>query len=347
MPDPTGDVVRNLVTVRRLANGLAADVRDGVRSLVDDIVSELVKGDPTSVVRDRYRRARVAAVLGRLKEVAAGSYPEMRRLFESSLARIGKQQASWAASTLDSATKVGTVNVRLAGVGLDRFRTIVRTEPFHGHLMREWFAKHETRTLALTTQQIRLGMVQDESIGDIVRRIRGRSVGGGRFSGGVLATTTRDAEAIARTAVTFISNRGHLETYEANADVLEGVQFTATLDSRTSVICASYDGQVWSVDDPAKQVPPLHPNCRSILSPVVDWKGIGMEPPPTGRRASAGGQVAASTTYEDWFRDQPKGEQDRIIGKARADLFRDGRVSFRDMIGRDNRVLSIDELEGA
>ena len=344
MSDPTGDVVRNLVTIRRLSNGLAADVRDRVRKLVDDMIAELLKGDPTSVARDRYRRARIAKVIRQLEAVAANSYPETRRLFEASLARIGKQQAGWAADTLEKATNVGKVDVGLVGIGVDRFRVIARTEPFHGRLMREWFSAHEKRTLALAAQQIRLGMAQNEPIQDIVRRIRGRSVGGGRYEGGVLATSTRDAEAIARTAVNFISNRGHLAAYEANADVLQGVQFTATLDGRTTLICASLDGRVYSLDDPAKPDPPRHVNCRSVWVPVIDWKGLGLEPPDVGTRASRDGQVSASVDYGQWFRRQSNSEQDSIIGPARARLFRDGKITFRDMIGKDSRVLRLDEL---
>jgi SPP1 gp7 family putative phage head morphogenesis protein len=343
--DVTGDVVRNLIAIRRLSNGLAADVSDDVRALVDEFVAELMRGDPTAVTRNVYRQARIDAVLAKFREVAAGRYPEMRRRLEAALARIGKQQAGWAASTLDRGVgEIGAVEVRLTGIGLDRFRTITRTEPFHGRLMREWFSSHQNRTLGLVRQQVRLGMVQNESIGDIVRRIRGRSVGSGRFSGGVLATSTRDAEAIARTAVNFISNRGHIEAYEANADVLTGVQFTATLDSRTTPICASHDGRVWAMDDPGKMVPPLHVNCRSVLVPVVDWKSLGVDPPDEGTRASAGGQVPSSTTYADWFRRQSKTEQDRIIGPARAELFRSGKIDFRSMIGQDNRILRLDEL---
>jgi SPP1 gp7 family putative phage head morphogenesis protein len=343
--DPTGDVVRNLVTLRRVANGLSSDMRARVRALVDDFVAELARHDPTGVVRERYRRERVERVIAKLREVAGSRYPEMRRELEAALTRLGKQQALWAARTLDSSVgEVGAVDVRLEGIGIDRFRTIIRTDPFHGQTMREWFGRHEARTLALVRQQVRLGMAQNEPIGDIIRRIRGRSVGRGRFSGGVMGTTTREAEAIARTAVTFVSNRGHMEAYEANKDVVGAVEFTATLDSRTTPICARWDGTVWGVDDPGKMVPPLHVNCRSVLTPVVDWKSLGMEPPSEGTRASAGGQVPASTTYEEWFRGQSKSVQDSVIGRARADLFRSGKITFRDMVGKDNRILRIDEL---
>lgn len=349
--DPTGSVVRNLVTLRRLSNGAARDMRDEIRDLVDAFVAELARVDPTGVTRTRYRRERIERLLVSLRDIAGSRYPEIRQRLEAAVARIGKQQAGWAADTLDSATgRIGAVDVALRGIGVGHFRQIMRSEPFHGRLMREWFGAHERSTLSRVSQQVRLGMAQDEALGDIVRRIRGRVVGGGprpSFSGGVMATSTREAEAIARTAVNFVANEGHMAAYAANTDVVTKVEFTATLDSRTTEICARWDGETWDVDDPSKQVPPLHVNCRSVLTPVVDWRGLGIEPPDEGTRASASGQVRASTTYEEWFRQQSSAEQDRIIGPARAELFRDGKISFRDMIGRDNRVLRLDELEAA
>ena len=49
--------------------------------------------------------------------------------------------------------------------------------------------------------------------------------------------------------------------------------FCATLDKRTSKICQSLDGKIYDFDDVHKQIPPLHPNCRSCLIDIVDgWK---------------------------------------------------------------------------
>ena len=52
------------------------------------------------------------------------------------------------------------------------------------------------------------------------------------------------------------------ETYTAIG--VEYVKFIATLDSRTSKICMGYSDKVYKKDEP-HPVPPLHPNCRSIL----------------------------------------------------------------------------------
>ncbi len=60
----------------------------------------------------------------------------------------------------------------------------------------------------------------------------------------------------------------------------------ATLDSKTSKICAHYDRTVWKVGDKDMVTPPLHPNCRSVLIPyvkVLDENGDEISP---GRRAA-------------------------------------------------------------
>ena len=61
--DPTAIAIRNLVTLRRLSNGLAKDVRTEVRKLIDQYVAIIARVDPTSVARNRYRRARVETLL--------------------------------------------------------------------------------------------------------------------------------------------------------------------------------------------------------------------------------------------------------------------------------------------
>jgi hypothetical protein len=70
-----------------------------------------------------------------------------------------------------------------------------------------------------------------------------------------------------------------------------------------------------------------------------------VEPPPEGTRASENGQVPSSQTYEDWLRRQPPDAQDEIVGPARADLFRQGKIGLRDLVRGDRSVVTVRELE--
>ena len=49
---------------------------------------------------------------------------------------------------------------------------------------------------------------------------------------------------LSRTAITETSSNVSNATYKLNEDVIDGYQYVATLDSRTSMICGRLDGKV-------------------------------------------------------------------------------------------------------
>ncbi len=77
-------------------------------------------------------------------------------------------------------------------------------------------------------------------------------------------------ENIARTEATTAYNQGRLAMFLDTEGFIAGVEFMAILDARTTDICQHRDGLVFRLDDPAIRLntPPLHYQCRSILSPV-------------------------------------------------------------------------------
>lgn len=66
------------------------------------------------------------------------------------------------------------------------------------------------------------------------------------------------------------------------------LRFDAVGDGRTSEICDELDGKVLPADDPfwLTHTPPLHPNCRSVVTPLTDEEaeaeGIATRAPETG-----------------------------------------------------------------
>ena len=74
------------------------------------------------------------------------------------------------------------------------------------------------------------------------------------------------AARFARTATNDIYNRAHLDRYEASG-VVDGVEYSAHIDRRTSDICRMLDGTIWALGDSGMQIPPMHFNCRSRIKP--------------------------------------------------------------------------------
>ncbi len=85
-------------------------------------------------------------------------------------------------------------------------------------------------------------------------------------------------EVIARTNATTAFNQGRVEMFRQNSDFVPAVQFLSILDARTTDICLERNGKIMLLDSPelAENTPPLHYQCRSILSPinVYEWDEI-------------------------------------------------------------------------
>jgi SPP1 gp7 family putative phage head morphogenesis protein len=78
-------------------------------------------------------------------------------------------------------------------------------------------------------------------------------------------------ETIVRTNLTDVYNQGRLVEGAQASDFLEGWQYSAIIDGRTTDVCRLLDGVVMLPDDPNVNSlkPPRHFNCRSVLVPVV------------------------------------------------------------------------------
>lgn len=188
-----------------------------------------------------------------------------------------------------------------------------------------------TETMAKNVStQITSGISTGDSTGKIIADVRKLAYGKSR----------REVEAVVRTATNHVSNTTRKELAENNDWMFDGYKFLATLDARTTIICAGLDGKVLSAD--TNQIPPLHYNCRSTIVPKVkDEFSIGLE---GGKRASKFGPVDAQLTYDGFLRRQSKAFQEEVLGKERARLFRAG-MPIKSFTNDSGIVYTLEELK--
>lgn len=107
--------------------------------------------------------------------------------------------------------------------------------------------------------------------------VRGRGpVAMGRELAQKMNTSYNNTVRLARTEMNHISNKGTMEAYKKSKVVSE-YEYVATLDSRTSDICASMDGKIFKLSEAQSGInmPPLHPHCRSTTIPHFPKDEIG------------------------------------------------------------------------
>ncbi len=115
---------------------------------------------------------------------------------------------------------------------------------------------------------------------------------------------------VARTEIQRVANQAADASYRANADILQGVEHLATLDSRTCKICAPLHGEVYDLDDPKRPEIPLHPRCRCFQAPVTkSWTQIGLGP---AQASLFDGRPSGGADFESWLSRQPAEVRERF-----------------------------------
>lgn len=312
------DQVRHAINLQRFnrstIRGMLAILRDADSDLVGRIAlmdGETKKGRERMLAAIRDAQKKTEALLA---DRLAGDVGDLAEY------EVGFQRRSLGALGLGR----GDFNT----VSLNAVRAAALLKPFKSvHLqwagLQDHLAELGRRRRRLIEDRIRQGFVEGESTQSIIRGLVGtRRL---NYADGLLERPRREVEAVVRTSMTQAATTAREAFFEQNADIVEELRWTAVLDSRTSVICASLDGKVFKVGEGPR--PPAHPNCRSIM--------VGLpknEPPP------------AFTNYGDWLARQDAATQDEVLGKTKGKLFRDGGLPIDRFTDDRNRVLTLADL---
>lgn len=164
-----------------------------------------------------------------------------------------------------------------------------------------------------------------------------------RYTDGIIDASRREAQSIVRTAVNSIASTSRDEVFRQNDDIVWGYTILATLDTRTSDTCRYFDGKTYRYSDNYNPKPPFHFSCRTQITAEFYNEKLNR----TGSTRSANfkggedlkegkvGQVDATKQYYEILKQQPKSQQDAVLGKARGLIFRNSGLSaqeFRDAL---------------
>jgi SPP1 gp7 family putative phage head morphogenesis protein len=155
------------------------------------------------------------------------------------------------------------------------------------------------------------------------------------------ATAVADNQVIAlvRTSINQVANTASQQVYEANQDITKKYRYVATLDTRTSAICAALDGREFEYGK--GPMPPQHFNCRSTTVPVIDPDIL--PPSTTATRASKDGQVPINQSYGEWLAKQPRSVQAEALGPGKVGYFN----KLADKYGPRNAIAKLVRDDGA
>lgn len=136
------------------------------------------------------------------------------------------------------------------------------------------------------------------------------------FNGGLVRALT-----IARTEMLDAHRAAAKQTQDANADVLAGWMWCATLDDRTCESCWAMDGRIFPLEE---EGPDDHQNGRCARMPVTKtWRELGFDlDEPDG---------AVRPAAHDVFRQMTPEQQLTVMGPTKLAGLNDGSIRWEDL----------------
>lgn len=311
-----------------VASKVLAEINKADKEIYDALIEGLLSARGAAEVR------KIKALGEKVAKTRSNTIDETYAYIVKELEDFGIYESDFQIRLIEKAALLEAA-IRLDSPKKSEITNKVVEEAFRGRLLGEWFDDLKQSDAQRITDALRIGIADGQTNDEIVRRIVGsRSL---KYTDGILNIARRDANAITRTAIAHVADASSQAVYEANTDIVLGVKWVSTLDSRTSPVCRERDGKIYEV----KKAPPIpaHFGCRSRKVPYLGPSSI------KGTRASAIGPVPDDMTYGQWLKKQPVEIQNEVLGVKKAQLFRKGGLPidrFQDSSGRE---YTLDQLK--
>lgn len=336
-------MIAHAVDLTAYANGVVRRMSALLTASDKQLWAELITAISDLSEEASFKVERLIMLLRSSQTINAATFSRITRELASEMEMLAAYEADFSAHAARAMLPPGTTVI-----APNQVAAAVVEQPLMGRLMKEWASTLAESRMRKIQDAIALGFVQGRTIGELTRQIRGTRAA--NYADGLLTTSRREAETLARTAVGHYAAAAREQVWQQNADLVESVTWTSTLDSRTSEHCMIRDGLKYTPEGKpiGHRIPWLggpgriHWNCRSTSVPNLRGaEKLGLEPGP---RASMDGPVKGTLTFAQWLKRQSAARQDEILGPTRGKLLRRGDYSLERFYNREGRFLTLSEL---
>lgn len=257
--------VRFNIDLQRYSTRLAKQFVAILNKADADLLSQIDKANPEQI--DSFTNRRRQQLLNNIRALNQQVYIRAAKQLTPDLKALAVSQAALAKKAINTA--VG-VDLKVAAPSPELLEAVVTAQPFQGKLLSDWVDQLSDGRFGRLRDAINIGILEGQTTDQIISRIRGSRANG--FRDGILDISRRDADAVVRTAVNHTVTRSRELLYEKNADLIKGIQWVSTLDSRTTAICRARDGMIFKPGDGPR--PPAHVRCLPGDALVTASAGI-------------------------------------------------------------------------
>ena len=318
-------VTRHQVFIMRYSQGRERLADDYVEKLIE-AVTERLGADIATV-----SPARLDQIIAEVAEEIKSQSEEYEKSVVDEMLEFIGYESEFNVNLLENAA--AAVAVTAPALAILQAAMLLRRmplEPDRSYTINEALQEYSGRKSRQIVQTIRDGVTLGQTSEEITNNIKN-----------LTKLQQRQAATLARTVTNYTSVQAREVVMRENPDITNSYRWIATLDGRTSLICASRDQQIFKESNESPK-PPAHFNCRSTIAPVVE--GDSADQFRAALAGSGAQQVSKSTRYETWLRRQSRAFQTEVLGVTRAKLFREGRISIGRFVDAQGATLTLDQL---
>lgn len=293
-----------------------------LKKLERDLVAKVAAGTDWS-------KARIARQIAEANFVVQQYYDSIALHSADTAAQLARVSAVAASAPLAAMAETASILPTEAAM-----RALISDAVIMGAPQASWWKRQAADVAFRFATAVRQGVAAAETNQQIIRRVRSE-----------MDVTRRNAASLVQTSVQTVANEARMASFQANSDVVQGVRWLSALDSRVCARCGALDGMTWKLDGtPITAIkpllnPPLHFNDRCVLTPITRFSELGK-----GQRASDQGPVDRKITFEEFLERQGRAYQEDVLGKGRAEMWADGKITLADLTNGQGRPLTLAQL---
>jgi len=330
-------LIRHQIFIQRYARGREQQAIDTI-----DRILKTIEGRLTGNLTE-YSKARLDTLLLDLRQLSNGLYQSMADEIMDELIDFTDYEVGFTQRMLNRLSAGETSLPTPEQIQSSIYSNVMKLEPTKNYTIGQALSQFASKKAVQITQTITDGVILGDTTPTIIQALRN-----------MFGLQRSQASTLARTITNFIATQAREAVYRQNEQLFDGYQWVATLDGRTSLICASRDGTIYPRgDDPIRNPkPPAHFSCRSTIIPMIKeefgvFKPVDVKRP--SKSTNAQGDVVkkpidASTNYEQWLRQQNQSFQQEVLGSTKARLFREGNLNLSRFVDQTGRNYTLDEL---
>lgn len=337
-------LIRNIRWQNRL-DDVEAEVVKRIRALLGELRQE-TRARMDRYVSGSYSEKRMRAVLAEINVLLSAANTQSADLVVDAVAAVGAFSLTEQSAILglDGSAR----NVCGLSMGATEFGALFLAAPLGGKILQGWVdSAFESGVQGQIVDAVQSGLFLGEGYPKLIDRVLQEGIG----------ITEREATTLVRTYVQGASVAAQEAVYEANSDIVREVEWSAILEPGyaktgrgTCLRCSALDGTRYKQGDKNRPPIPLHPRCRCMWRPVVDWAGIGLPELEIRERVrpytirpdaniAAGGRRTILEVgqhkgdYAGWFESRGEAFQRNVLGEGRYELYQQG-MPFKDFVNR-------------